>query len=114
MDQKIKALWIDALRSGNYKQGETYLNADGKFCCLGVLCEIAIEQGVEVTKDVVTEDLTRYGGHYAGLPNEVRDWSGVSSLGDLPERVGYHDSLASLNDNGYSFKKIANIIEEKL
>jgi len=33
--------WVKALRSGEYKQGQSYLrNRDNKFCCLGVLCDL--------------------------------------------------------------------------
>lgn len=32
--------WVRALRSGKFKQGRMYLEADGKYCCLGVLCKI--------------------------------------------------------------------------
>lgn len=40
MDIELKSKWVDALRSGNFKQGAGYLEHDGKHCCLGVLCEI--------------------------------------------------------------------------
>lgn len=40
MNQKIKKKWIEALRSGKYKQGKTLLRSANKFCCLGVLCDI--------------------------------------------------------------------------
>ena len=40
MNPEIKAKWIEALRSGKYEQGQGKLNKNGKFCCLGVLCEV--------------------------------------------------------------------------
>jgi hypothetical protein len=42
MKPEIKAKWVEALRSGDFKQGKGYLNNrdDNSFCCLGVLCEI--------------------------------------------------------------------------
>lgn len=41
MTAEIKQKWIEALRSGNYKQGTGYLKAtDGTWCCLGVLCDV--------------------------------------------------------------------------
>lgn len=34
--------WIDALRSGNYKQGLHQLKStDGAYCCLGVACKVS-------------------------------------------------------------------------
>lgn len=38
MDQTVKAVWVAALRSGKFLQGQKYLKSrSGKFCCLGVL-----------------------------------------------------------------------------
>ena len=42
IDPDLKAKWVAALRSGDYKQGQHYLKTpDDTYCCLGVLCEIA-------------------------------------------------------------------------
>jgi hypothetical protein len=41
MTPELKQKWLDALRSGNYVQGEGTLNKGGKMCCLGVLCDVA-------------------------------------------------------------------------
>lgn len=39
MNQEVKKAWLEALRSGNYKQGQSWLKDGDKYCCLGVLCE---------------------------------------------------------------------------
>jgi hypothetical protein len=48
MEQTIKTRWLNALRSGEYAQGNGTLKSNesetAKFCCLGVLCDI---QGVD-------------------------------------------------------------------
>lgn len=45
--QKLRKLWAEALRSGKYGWGKKALNPEpGKFCCLGVLCEVAKEHGL--------------------------------------------------------------------
>ena len=41
MDAHLKAKWVEALRSGEYKQARLMLEDDGRFCCLGVLCKVA-------------------------------------------------------------------------
>lgn len=41
MNSELKAKWVAALRSGQYRQGKEALYADGAYCCLGVLCRIA-------------------------------------------------------------------------
>ena len=40
MIKKIAKQWIKALRSGDYKQCETYFRVDHEFCVLGVLCDL--------------------------------------------------------------------------
>ena len=42
MEASLKAKWIEALRSGKYKQGRLGLRTKSDdFCCLGVLCDIS-------------------------------------------------------------------------
>lgn len=47
---EVKAKWLAALRSGDYRQGQGLLHqiSDGQhsFCCLGVLCDLAEKEGV--------------------------------------------------------------------
>lgn len=54
MDQALKAKWVEALRSGEYKQGSGVLfdTYAGSYCCLGVLCKVmGAEFGDAVEKD---------------------------------------------------------------
>lgn len=45
MDVDLKTRWVEALRSGKYKQGVGYLRTiDEQFCCLGVLADINNEK----------------------------------------------------------------------
>lgn len=52
MRPEIAQKWADALRSGKYQQGQgdlshvNYMSGGRYFCCLGVLCEVAVEEGV--------------------------------------------------------------------
>ena len=123
MDTRIKYRWVEALRSGKYKQTTGQLNKKGEgFCCLGVLCEIAVEDGV-ILRYPAGED-TGYGGEDTGygfsdlmefsvLPKAVQEWAGIdSSAGEFPE-AGSKRSLISLNDDDHlSFAEIADVIEE--
>lgn len=63
MDANLRTLWLTALRSGNYTQGLNRLkgvdrNAFGEtvpvHCCLGVLCEVALDNNIP-TGDLVIE-----------------------------------------------------------
>jgi hypothetical protein len=87
------------------------------FCCLGVLCEIAVADGVIAPAEYVREeDVYRYGTRRNTLPEEVRLWAGMhTEFGNLTggyAGVDHDNSLAGRNDNGDSFAEIADIIEE--
>lgn len=44
MKRELKHQWVNALRSGKYRQGRRHLCArDNAFCCLGVLADIGLE-----------------------------------------------------------------------
>ncbi len=45
MDRETRDKWVVALKSGLYKQGESFLKRDGRYCCLGVLCEVTNPPG---------------------------------------------------------------------
>lgn len=116
MDAAIKDAWVEDLRSGKYKQGRKQLhNAQDEFCCLGVLCEIAVKNGV-IPEPVLDHDAYRYAqDRTAVLPNEVQEWAGLeNSLPFEPVPLPYDEELymdlASLNDGGMSFKQIADVI----
>lgn len=111
-------LWVDALRSGDYKQGRytlTEVRPDGEFdCCLGVACKVAIANGVSVetkqarhpSSTTTLHPFITYGGHQGALvPDSVAKWLGAASSRELA-------SLAPLNDSGsYNFSAIARHIE---
>lgn len=132
MNPGVKALWLDALRGDDYTQGQAQLaTPEGEFCCLGVLCDLAVKNGV-IPEPVVSEingsggrigllygtpanDLyDRDNGLY--LPKEVIEWSGVNRTGDReqdPESPSWvhRPPLSALNDEGKTFAEIADIIE---
>jgi hypothetical protein len=118
MDATIKAQWVAALRSGEYEQGTGYLNSDDKkFCCLGVLCELAAEAGI-VRKQIPTEiGPIGYGSETGTLPATVKDWSGlrdgVGAFDVQIEATGeyFYAWLTTLNDDGMTFDQIADVIE---
>jgi len=45
MTPELKALWLNALRSGEYSQTYGTLKGGAGYCCLGVLCHVANEAG---------------------------------------------------------------------
>jgi len=125
MKQDVKDRWVAALRSGEYEQATKKLRKPGaekdSFCCLGVLCELAVQD--EVINPVIQNRHDRnyyYGGQHSVLPPDVVRWAELPNDNPMveyelfgPDRA-QHYSLAELNDNGCGFGKIADVIEEQL
>jgi hypothetical protein len=114
MNKEVARLWIDALRSGEYKHtsGRLVRGTDSlSYCCLGVLCELAVEKGVELTKTPYDDEGLGYrvsNFTYIGvLPPTVQTWAGC---GDEP----YFDTKGATYWNDYAnlnFQQIADKIE---
>lgn len=136
MNADVKAQWLAALRSGEYEQTDGYLHNDNGYCCLGVLCDLAVKNKVipEPTADPdnYSADTRIYGAgdeERAELPPEaVTEWAG---FGRDDWGVAIHNPavtvtdedfdsdqltvLSELNDTyGWSFSQIADVIEEQL
>ena len=127
MKKDIAKKWVKALRSGKYKQGQSYLkqfNGRGEpnHCCLGVLCELYNDTMKKNHKKSLNTKIRHgYSGDYISfnkkegeLPRVVMKWSGVNDpigrFGDL-SNIG---SLADMNDCGKTFKTISNFIEKNV
>lgn len=120
-NQEIMREWVAALRSGDYLQGRGRLKTDNQYCCLGVLCDIAVKHGV-LPQPIVHETPGTDGVHTIALygagailmpPGVVNKWADIPSALDYFKLNGLHSrDLASMNDNGKSFAEIADLIEE--
>ena len=124
MNPAVKAKWVAALRSGDYKQGRGALKATtfrgDEFCCLGVLCDISLE---ELKLDIMIDEetgLTYFNKNRSTLPASVQGWADLSEYGELvmPVHPYYGGerivALTGLNDQGKSFEEIADLIEQYL
>lgn len=114
--------WIEALRSGEYKQGQKFLSREVKgeweHCCLGVLCQVA---GLGYTLNT-DEELFRYLDYT--MDNDGPSWNCVvdnrkfKELLELHPKVspsGITGELMKRNDTlGQSFDEIADYLEEIL
>lgn len=115
--------WVKALRSREYDQGREWLQtADGKYCCLGVACDVyEKETGITLPKNrkgcfsCTDESLSdEYGCVREWLGLKTEDGRGDPVLEDNSFLVESYSSLMSVNDSGdYDFQDIANIIEAK-
>ena len=116
MHEGIAEEWVAALRSGEYKQGKDVL-ADThrtKHCCLGVLCEVAIEKGLEVEVETRVGHAVMFDNSKAFLPHTVADWAGMKTrMGEVEEGSTTVLSLMAMNDSGHTFGGIADVIEKR-
>lgn len=111
IDAKMKAKWLKALRSGEYKQGRELLKTkDGKYCCLGVLAEInghLKENGCVLLEYVVEHRPSQI--YTAG----ILDTDGGSWRNDVQGTV--LEQAMEMNDSfEHDFNSIADYIEENL
>ena len=117
MKPDIKKLWVDALRSGDYKQGLSALeyvevrdnHEHVVHCCLGVLCDVYTKQ---TGKDWHFDKTCEF------LPEPVMRWAGLENMDPvLPSLDDEHSdrvSCSDANDAPVSFDKIADAIEVDL
>ena len=121
MNKDVKALWLDALRGGEYVQGQGALRQgfadidESFYCCLGVLCDL-YAKSVENSPAWTSGDGygSRFGGRESYPPYFVLEWAGLDSEeGAYTRNDGGWSSLAELNDRGRTFEEIASIIERK-
>ena len=117
MKPEIKQMWVDALRSGEFEQADGQLRDDGRYCCLGVLCELH-RRYTNTGRWLATstyQPAPRALGASADLPEGVQEWAGLESEDPVVRPKARNGrTLSELNDTPWSFKRIAKIIEERL
>jgi len=119
MNPEVKAKWLAALRSGEYQQGTGTLRARGRYCCLGVLCDIySREHGIEWGELDPIDWEMKFLGEDCFLPAPVIKWAGLSDY-DPNLRIGGRGTCASRHNDGdavpaRTFSEIADAIEEQL
>ena len=110
MKAELKDKWVDALKSGDFKQGTIYLKRNPGdivksrpvkatcHCCLGILAE-------------VSDDLEFDSGNTI---NGLDDYFDLNDLGLLGLSIDEQSVLIEMNDNGSDFEAIALWIEENI
>lgn len=130
LESEFKAKWLEALRSGEYKQAKDSLYVDNivddetneytgecGYCCLGVagaICGVPIGvlngRGLLYDLDKVT---TEY-----NIPAILAQPFAVNEKGEKTDSYnGQHTiagTLANMNDRGETFAEIADWIEDNL
>jgi hypothetical protein len=112
MNKKLKKKWIKALNSGDFEQGRLYLHhaETNKFCCLGVLCDLVVDEISTVLTYHSDDNSYRWGG-FVDMTNRLN--SVVLGYTGLTDREQH--KLINLNDHRRkSFKKIAKYIKKNI
>ena len=125
-----RKLLADALESNRFKQGRRYLCYEEEktmyYCCLGVACELAMENGIRLGK---RKETTSGVYHYIGsnrqeltgvLPYEVMKWLGfadnngmlILSIENTSDDNEVLFSLVDANDTSVPFPEIAKLIKK--
>lgn len=119
MNPEVKALWVGALRSGEYGQTDgqlrrTYQLGEGEipaeYCCLGVLCDLYDKANKTSSWDDETDNFM---GKGAFPPKEVAEWAGMSAheRDGLFKNDSEYNDVVSMNDTKSTFSEIADVIE---
>ena len=124
MKSEIKKLWVEALRSGEYQQCKGVLHDSNGYCCLGVLTELYrkttgdgewVNSKDNIAPFFLFKNLTPTGRFdKIHLPFCIQKWAGLDYPNPEVKIRGRYTTLASENDSGVDFEKIATIIEEQL
>lgn len=131
MNDLVKRKWAQALRSGMYDQSKHALRKEDGFCCLGVLCDVLsgevggkwkhtsshledLEFHTAASEHPVTESLPKPVQKRAELDEPNPQVPVPENASDEHFRDESTTTLAELNDQGYSFEEIADIIEKEL
>lgn len=130
MNPEIKALWAAWLRENADKQGTGTLRRIGaaedgsedRYCCLGGLCELAVQAGIVVRQQGDHSFLYEYSDPQrpgdlsrSALPKVVQEWAGLNYKDPWVRVEGNTTTLINVNDGiQLPFAAIANIIEVQL
>lgn len=117
-------LFVNALRSGKYRQGRGKLaeykpeEKRVRYCCLGVACEVAKANGLELRRERVDFEYgyahDQKGLDTSLLPRSVRDWFGFDSENPLLVTSPRDYYAVDCNDElRWPFQKIADAFENK-
>lgn len=117
----ILSKWAKVLRSGKYIQGHTYLRKTGndsvtRYCCLGVLCDMYMEEFGGEWSEPGTDMVYRFLGSCAYPPPAVVKWAGLDYERGFQNPDEYSTiDFTNLNDYGAkTFQEIADVIEQEI
>jgi hypothetical protein len=132
VETALKERWATALESGEYDQGNGSLQDNGKFCCLGVLCDISgrgewIDENdgrksyyltdrpvyEELSDDEAEEFDEEYWHNGSELPGKLLDEIGLAHEAQC-DLIRRNDGTGDFNNDPWTFAQIAAYIRKNL
>jgi hypothetical protein len=106
---ELKRVWLEALRSGEYKQTKGTLHNlhDGGFCCLGVAAKV---WGVSTPEQMGVYYMATTPDSCGGNPSY---YAALDELAGGWPRQPFIAKGILMNDEGKSFAEIADMIEKE-
>lgn len=127
VDKERTKLLVNGLRSGRFPQISAQLGIAedtvafevGGFCCLGVACEVAIENGLEISKTINADGVISYDGSAEILPESVKAWYGFDDTNPKLCEIKYStgeineiDATEANDEKSWDFQQIALAFEQ--
>lgn len=119
VNAKHMQLWIDGLRSGDYRKIEGRLETGEGNCAAGVACREAIKHGAHVVTTLHENmRVTAFDEKIGMMPASVRRWLGLGGSDDetRPLLMEYHGAAISIyeanDDRHLPFPVIADLLYE--
>ncbi len=132
MDSEVRQRWLNALRSGNYRQASGALRGTcgDRYCCLGVLLDVegacewwetsdgyyARFPDGRTSEQMPTNDFLKDVGLTVAAPTELNELVPSNPVTGGKDGCGQPaaTALAKMNDRGMTFEQIADVIEKYL
>lgn len=112
----IKKRWLKDLKEGKYLKGKNYLLSYGKYCCLGVLCQLQNRPKLEIPG---LKTRIRFDNSVNVISSSNPLFSVLSTNGNFQ---GFKvrattfsplmNSLTQLNDASSTFEEVIEVIEK--
>ncbi len=119
MDPVVRPQWCAALRSGDYQQAkhelrQTVAGVVIGHCCLGVLTDLWLKAGHEEmiydSADPAAPPVSVWDKGGGVLSSPVAEWAGLTAP-DPRLRPNRGGRATGLNDSGFTFAEIADLID---
>lgn len=117
MNERVKNLILEALRSGEYQQGRGQCFYKGCYCVTGVILDVYRKDTGDGNWNTEAASLVHNNGTLSHTQVQPCVWKWLGIEDEIPDyglALCYNGGCRywNTNDRGYPFDQLANIIEE--